>query len=240
MLHRALQITILLTLWIANIMIAISIWRDIFALGVIGLLFGVIFGLPATYLWLSVDKFAMHQFKTHIRPHLMQLARRQPNRQTTEKHHVPVLLNDGEKEIIIMPEAGIKSLPASAPAPVIHVPIEIIDSSTEASVETSQPLPPAPATPPSPTEWELQQIANEAYTQAKAELALVADEDYAGIIDYFSHEDARVRLAVVQRLRHLDHAEVGEVLHKAINDTDAVVQRAARIALEEYQTKSSS
>ena len=236
-------------LWIGIILLVVGLWLDIFILALIGMLMGGLFGLPAVYLLLDKDRLARQQERKFL------FGRRKRPQQVAHSDAViegklseSITMSPDQPEVIQIPvkvnaqvepekfEQVVAQKPVTSAEPAaVRVPVDILveeDAAEDVVLVASEPVP-----PPKPSEWELQKQADAEYKQIKEEIEALAPTAYDKLIDYLGHNDARVRLAVVQRLRHLEDERVVSNLQQALDDEDAVVQRAARIALEEAEDR---
>jgi hypothetical protein len=222
MVDRLIRLGALILLWTANLLLVVSLWTNIFSIGVFGIVIGTVLGLPLAYLWIVSDKIAFRHFDETVRPTLERLAGRRstqtvaqlPDKANRPSGHV-AKPGPGGMDIpvrVTQTQPVVIEQPAPQPEP-IRVP-----------VDTSE------AAPRQPTEWEVQQALDAEYERIRDELMSL---DYDGLLEYTDHEDARVRLAVVQTLRHMADERVSDDLNRALEDSNVVVRRAAKIALDE-------
>ncbi len=250
-------------LWIGIVLLVVGLWLNTYTLAFIGMLLGGLFGLPAVYLLLDKDHWLRHQVQQSLGTARAEVEARvsAPPKRVIENKKVvipapPVEIEDPDAisipvnvDVQVEPKPAPKKIeqvvtqPKAAPAQPtpIQVPVDVLaEDDEEVDVMTISSEPAPPPEPPKPSEWELQKEADAKYKEAKAEIEALAPTDYDELVDYMGHEDARVRLAAVQRLRHTDDERVLNNLQQALDDDDLVVQRAARIALEEADERTSS
>lgn len=258
MLQKSFQIIALFTLWAANIFLVISLWSNIFSLGVLGVMVGILFGLPSAYLWYSRDSLTFSQFRKHVSPFLEKIAypngrnksqRSVASTSTTEQEN-SVMTIEHEPQLIKIPVAineeivaneSFKSFepepkPQKKTEPIIKVKVEIASADDEDIVGIPVALPIEEIAPPQPSEWDLKKAADAEYERIREILA--ESNDFEAIADYLDHQDERVRLTAIQTLRHIGDERVNKRLEIALEDDADVVKRAARIALQELDKKS--
>lgn len=249
MLEKSARIAALFVLWSANILLLASIWTGTALLGLIGAALGTVIGLPAAYLWLAADDRARQQFNRHIRPILEQVAypRGKPKRvpvssapaaapvetvetvETTEASlHVDVEINgeDDPPETFetVVPQE--KATPNGDDSAVQPVNVRVEPTAAEIAAQEAARR---------EAEWEQKKAADREYERIRD--LLHAEAEYEALVSYLDHTDARVRLVVVQRLRHLEDERTLAHFQAALDDEDATVQRAARLALEERDSQ---
>lgn len=212
MLRRLLQASALLLLWVANLMLVASFWTNAIGLGFFGILIGGVFGLPIAYFWFMSDRLAFARFDEHIRPVLERLAGRrrtidQPAARKAVAAHA-VFDDDGIELPVRVIEH--KQIEEAHPPAVVKVDVEVDDADREA--------------------WEAKKAADAEYERLRNTIPGLSFDD---VVSFIEHDDPRVRLAVVQHLRHMEDARIQERLRLALDDNNVVVRRAARLALEE-------
>lgn len=222
MVNRLIKVGALILLWTANLLLVISLWTSIIGIGIFGIIIGTVLGLPLAYLWIISDKIAFREFDKTVRPTLERLAGRRsprPLAQLPEKVNRPTgsaaKPGPGGVDILVRVTQSHKVVieHQNSEPESIHVPVDTTE-----------------AVPRQPTEWEVQRALDAEYERIKNEIESL---DYDGLLAYIDHDDARVRLWVVQTLRHMNDERVTQDLNRALEDSNVVVRRAAKIALDE-------
>lgn len=120
--------------------------------------------------------------------------------------------------------------PRAKPTPPqrVQVPIDVVLDDLPAQPPLDVDVPPAPDVPP---------LSN---AERQAIIDSVAGEtDAASVLPYTEHAETLVRLYAVQRLGELGDELGAERLKAALDDPEAIVQRAARLALNKLDLETS-
>jgi hypothetical protein len=222
MINRLIKVGALILLWTANLLLVISLWTSIIGIGIFGIIIGAVLGLPLAYLWIISDKIAFREFDKTVRPTLERLAGRRSIRSVPQ---LPEKVNRPSSSAAKPGPGGI-----DVPVRVTQTHKVVIEHQTIEPEPLHIPVDTTEAIPRQPTEWEVQRALDAEYERIKEEMISL---DYDGLLAYIDHDDARVRLWVVQTLRHMDDERVTQDLTRALEDSNVVVRRAAKIALDE-------
>jgi hypothetical protein len=179
----------------------------------------------------------------------------------------PEAISQQEPMVVYYPTASTPASASDEQSPVITIPVQVLDRETtpETFSNVTKPAPPpppatlkvpvellqdeenddsgraneeasVPVEPPKPSEWELNKARDAEYKRIRSEIEN-PETPLEDVLAYQIHADERVRLALVQRLRHTNDENTATYLNQALEDEADVVRRAARIALQEIEEK---
>lgn len=232
----------------------IGMTQSTMTLTFVGMALGLLVGVPAAYINFVMQGYTLHADQLRL---VRETAQHQARRLAGQpEHETPRLTATAD--------AGRPTLHNQTPAaPEVEVPeVEVIAvRQLDTSTEQPQPRPTAsrPTTPPQPIRIPVEVVPEDAATTPATTPApepakpsgpaplssaerqeiidnITAEPDAAVLLPYTDHHDTLVRLYAVQRLGNLRDELALARLENALEDPEAIVRRAARLALNQFDT----
>jgi hypothetical protein len=232
---RHIQSAALFGLMGGSLLMFVGMTGGTMTLTFVGMALGMLLGVPAAYLNFMMQGYMLDMSRFRLvkpgqpgttiehRPRTLPPARRPQ----LDAPRPPAQQSVDTGEVVEIPVRQVEPTPPPAPSEPVKIPVQVSPAD-----DTPPPAPPPPTEPPAAPEPPPVPALSNAERQAIID-AVSAEQDAVAVLPYADHTDTLVRLYAVQRLGTLADDVARSRLEAALDDPEAIVQRAARLALNQ-------